>query len=221
MLRALVHVITPPTSEPITLAEAKSQLRLETALDDDQVTRAIKAARQYIEEISWRGLVTQTLELVSPAFPVPHWLGFDYPLSPFALAAPGGYHHHQRGLGGIELPRGNLVSVGSVKYTDPLGVQQTLVANTDYVVDTVSVPGRVRLAFGKSWPESRQQWDAVKVQYVVGWAVADVPEPLKQAMLLLVSHFYENRSIELPGRLSPLQFSIDSLMGPYSLKRYL
>lgn len=218
MLRTLTHLITPPASEPLTLGEAKAQLRLETADDDAQVNGQILAARMYVEEICWRGLVTQVWELVAAGWPHERpWATLGFPFEYGVVA----FQHLQNHLEGIELPKGNLVSVGSVKYIDTLGVQQTLVENTDYVVDTVSKPGRVRLAFDKFWPEHRAQWDAVRIQYTVGWSPDQVPQPLKQAMLLLVSHFYENRTLELPGRLTPLQFSIDSLMAPYSLKRFL
>ncbi len=216
----LVHLITPPDLEPITLQAAKGHLRLETGLDDDQVNGAILAARMHVEEILWRGLVTQTWELVLSEFPgeaesfgalIPGVASAFIPVTRQAF---------KRAAEGIELPKGGLVSVTSLKYLEPAAGVNTTWSAANYLVDTVSQPGRVRLAYGVAWPEHRVQWDAIRVQYVVGWAVAAVPQPIKQAMLLLVSHFYENRTLEVPGRLSPVTFAVDALLAPYSLKRH-
>ncbi len=185
----LSSLYTAPASEPVTLEEAKKQVQLEHGGDDVFLGTLIKAAREHVEVICWRGIVTQTWEAVAPCF-------------------------EDRG-NGVELPSGNLAAVASVKYIDGSGVQQTLVADTDYVVDTVSVPGRVRLAYGKSWPTHRDQWDAVRIRYSVGWAVASVPQPIKQALLLLISEMYEKRAPE------PVESSaVDALLRPYRLVRH-
>lgn len=189
----LVALITAPALEPVTLQEAKDHLRLEVGEDDGQVTSAILSARQWVEEHCWRGLVTQTWELTLGGFPCADQ---------------------------VELPKGNLASLAYVRYVDGDGVTQTL-ATTEYQADTVSEPGKLRLAYGKSWPSARCHWDSVKVRYVVGWAVADVPGPIKSAMKLLISHFYENRAPEVVGTIvSPVKFAVESLLKPYRLTRF-
>ena len=181
--------VTGPQLEPVTLDEVKTQIRLDHAEDDAFLTRIIKAAREHVESIAWRGIITQTWELVADEFPSCE----------------------------IELPRGNLVSVTSVRYVDGAGVLQTL-AGSEYSVDTVSVPGRILPAYGKTWPTSREQWDAVKVEYVVGWAQNAVPESLKQAILLVVSHMYEYRVSEITGTIvSEVRFAVDNLLEPHRL----
>ncbi len=190
--------ITPPADEPVTLTEAKNHLRLETAADDASVLVMISAARLWAEEHCWRGFVTQVWELVEPCFP-------DDAGLPAARE-------------GFELPRGNLVSVASVKYIDSNGVEQTM-PTADYTVDTVTVPGRVRRAYGKSWPSYRSQWDAVRIRYTVGWDVTSVPKPIKQALLLLISQMYEHRTPEVAGAVSKVQFAVEALLGPYRLVR--
>lgn len=185
-------LVTPPAEEPITLQEAKEHLRLEHSLDDGYVSALIQAARQYVEEVCWRGLVTQTWELILDGFPE---------------------------CGRVELPRGNLASVESVSYVDPAGAQQMLAAS-EYVADSASVPGRIVLAHGRAWPSTRCQWDAVRVRYTVGWVPADVPRPVKQALLLLVSQMYEHRTPEVFGALSKVDFAVDALIAPYRLVRW-
>lgn len=191
----LTRLITPPAVEPVTLAEAKAHLRLEHSLDDAYVTTLIQAARQYVEKVCWRGLVTQTWELVIDEFPAS-----DY----------------------IELPKGELQSITSVSYVDANGVTQTF-ANTDYEADTVTVPGRIMLKYLMSWPSgARSVWNAVRIQYVVGWAdAAAVPAPIKQAILLLVSQMYEHRTPEVVGTImAAVSFSFGALLAPYRLARF-
>lgn len=188
-----LRVVTPPASEPVTLVEAKAHLRLEGTDDDTYVSALIQAARQHVEEVCWRGVVTQTREAVLECFP---------------------------DSDGVELPGGNLASITSVTYTDADGASQTL-ATSVYEADTVSVPGRMLLAYDQSWPSTRSQWDAVRVRYVVGWAVADVPAPLKQALLLLVSQLYEHRTPEVTGvSMGKVGFAVDALLSPYRLVRW-
>jgi uncharacterized phiE125 gp8 family phage protein len=188
------RLITPPDDEPVSLDEAKTQLRLEVADDDTFVTSLISAARMFAEEHCWRGFVTQTWELVLPCFPSDSCLPVDRQ--------------------GIELPMGNLVEVGSVKYIDVNGVEQTL-DPSEYSVDDVNVPGRLRLAYGKFWPSPRSQWDAVRIEYDVGWSVDEVPAPVKQALLLHLSQMYENRTPDVAA--IP---AVESLLRPYRLVRF-
>lgn len=57
-----LRLITPPASEPLTLAETKSFLRIEHDADDDAITRAIAAAREAAEQYLRAPLLPQTWE---------------------------------------------------------------------------------------------------------------------------------------------------------------
>lgn len=221
------RLLTPPSGEPIDLLTAKSHLRLDTALDDAYVTSLITAARMYTEQVCWRGMLAQTWELVLPGF-----LGEDrFELGERArrhFFLPVGYEWSNadrayRFLPYMELERGQLttgaIASDAVKYIDPNGVQQTLDPSI-YTVDNVREPSRLQLAFGQAWPLTRDQWDAVRVQYQVGWVnAAAVPMPLVQAMLLLISQLYEHRTPEVAGIITPVQFAYDALIAPYRLNR--
>lgn len=219
------RLVTPPSGEPVTLAEAKGHLRLEEADDDPMVSLLITAARQYIEEYCWRGLLQQKWELVIEGFhmPDPRELPRRAHLT---------YQHHSTPFlnpwfkreDAIELPKGQLATmadstspVTSVTYVDPSGALQTL-DPSQYQVDSVYVPGHIRTPFGIDWPLTRFQWDAVKIQYVVGWSLAELPQAIKQALLLLVSQMYEHRTPEvLDRRVSPIGFAVEALLSPYRL----
>ena len=148
-------------TEPITLAEAKLHLRVDDTAEDSLITALISAARETCED------------RIEGTVPVTGW---RLTLDAFPDA--------------IKLPRGPVASVESVKYIDTAGVQQTL-SPLDYVVDTVSSPGYIVPAFGKAWPETRDQINAVEVEYTAGSATP--PAAIKAWLLLAVGDMYAHR----------------------------
>lgn len=160
-----------PAVEPVTLAEAKDQLRVCHNADDTRITNLIVAARQQAEMVSRRQFITATWELKLDDFP----LGEDY----------------------IKLPYPPLQSVTSIAYIDADGVSQTL-ASSVYDVDTHREPGRITLAYNQSWPTIRDQENAVTVTFKAGYgdAAGDVPDAVKEAIKLYIEDLYDGRSME-------------------------
>jgi hypothetical protein len=84
----------------------------------------------------------------------------------------------------LELPRGHLASSPNVTitYLDANGASQPL-ASSVYRAEGAGndeMEGRIWLARGQQWPATDSQFDAVKVQYQVGWDSADqVPAPIR------------------------------------------
>lgn len=179
-----VEVVTAPTEEPVSLQEAKDHLRVEVSTDDALIGRLIVDAREFVERLTRRALVTQTWRLWAYQFPDCH---FD-----------------QDGIGrdaacrdctALRLPGGKVQSVTSVKYTDAAGVLQTL-AGSEYTLDAKDPQRHARLfpAYGKAWPGTRDEPNAVQVEYVAGYGgAAAVPAIAKQAVLLHAGWHYENR----------------------------
>ncbi len=91
--------------------------------------------------------------------------------------------------GVLRLGLSPVVSISSVKYLDELGAEQTL--STDvYTVDTQSEPGALVLNVGQDWPGTAGLPASVRVRYVCG----ATPRPLlKQAILFIAAHWYEQR----------------------------
>jgi uncharacterized phiE125 gp8 family phage protein len=160
-------VVTEPSEEPITVAEAKSHMRVDVTTEDTLIAAYISAARQVVEQRTWRTLVTTTLD-----YYLQGWPSGDT----------------------IVLPRPPLASVTSVTYTDSDGTAATLDSD-DYHVDTVSTPGQVVLAYSASWPTGTLRTsNPIVVRYVAGYGGASsVPEWAKLAIRWLASHYYENR----------------------------
>jgi uncharacterized phiE125 gp8 family phage protein len=162
--------VTQPVVEPVTLAEAKVHCRVDISEDDAYLAALITAARQYVEIIARPrlALLEQTWRYVAD-----HWPDGDT----------------------LELRPYPLRSVTSVSYTDIDGVTAT-VPSTDYLVDTSSEPGRLRLKRSASWPGATlAELNGLRVEFVAGYGATpgSVPVPLKQVILLLVGHWYETR----------------------------
>lgn len=185
------------TVEPVSLAEARAYLRVDSTSEDALITRLIKVARQRCEEWEWRSYLSQTWELKCDAFPT----GGD----PFYL------------------PRPPLIAVTSIAYVDTAGAGQTTSASV-YAVDTHSVPGRVALAYGQTWPTAREQVNAVTVTYTAGYGTAPTtaPDATKQLILLLVSYYFENRDLIITGTIvQELPIGIQALLRPVHNERTL
>lgn len=162
-----------PASEPVSLANAKLHARVTTTDDDDLITWLIVTAREAAEAHTKRQLMSATYTLT----------GDDFPSSDT-----------------IYVPRPPLQSVSSIVYYDSNGDQQTW-GGANYQVDSTSEPGRIVLASGISWPNvETDKVNAVTITFTAGYADADsVPETIKQAMLLLIGHWYEHREEVLVG----------------------
>lgn len=185
----ILKLVTAPGAEPVTLAEAKAHLRVDVVDDDATITGLIAAAREQGELVARRAFVTQTWELSLTCWPARSY---------------------------IELPRPPLVSVTSISYVDSAGVTQTM-SPGDYVVDAASEPGRVWLGYNKSWPSAALRPGAsISVRYVAGYGAAvAVPARYKQAVLLLIGHFYENREeviVQAGAMPSRLPFAAEALL---------
>ncbi len=186
----MLTLITVPADEPVSITEAKLHLRVDHAIDDTLITNDIVAARGVVENLCHRALITQTWELWLDAWPDKDYL--EIPLPPLQAA----------GL--------------SIKYYDTADVEATM-SSSDYFIDTKSSPGRVGLNNGKSWPSvSLRPINGVVVRFVAGYGAAgsSVPQELRQTILLLVGHFYENREATSQN-VFVLPIGIERLMNPY------
>jgi uncharacterized phiE125 gp8 family phage protein len=190
------RLVEPADGDAVSLELAKAHLVIDHTIDDALITQIIGAATAYAEEICNRGFVEQTWEAVFRSFPVSSCGEDTY----------------------LELKRGNLIDPTPViTYRDAAGASQTL-ATSVYLVDDVSVPGRIRLAPDQTWPTIQNRWDAVRVEYTVGWPDGDVPKPIVQALLLLIAQMYENRTPEITGTIvSKIEFSFNALLSPYRI----
>ena len=206
-----LKMITPPTVEPLSLAELHQHLRIDTTDDDLILTSLIAQAREYCEAFQNKKYITQTLELVLDHFPFWYhrtdrmfWAGVSS-----QVIYPHTYlHRHDY----IEFKQCSPVqSVTSVTYYDQNGLPNILDPST-YILDTDSFVARLALAYGKSWPDIQlQPVNAVRIRFVAGYGgtSASVPDTVKWAMALHARILFDDYN---PGEKGKLEDARDSLL---------
>lgn len=179
-----LKLITPPITEPITLAEVKGFLRVDDATEDGFISSIIAASREYCEGFQNRAYNTQTWELWLDAWPCKSC---------------------------IQMPRPPLQAVTSIKCYGTDNAEYTM-APGDYFVDSKSEPGRVVLTYGKSWPSTALRTvNGVVVTFTAGYTT--IPEKVKQAIRLLIGHWFENREAAVLGAISrEIEFAVHALL---------
>lgn len=174
-----LHLLTPPTEEPITLEAAKLHLRVDHDDEDAYIERLIVAAREWAENVQKRALTRRTYELTLDKWP------------------------NRRE---IRIPMPPLVEVESVVYTREDGTEHPLPPES-YIVDDRSAPGRIVLRRGHTWPHGNLiEANGVSITYVAGYA--ETPGPTREALLLLIGHWYEHRQAVEIGRVATLAVEV-------------
>lgn len=181
-----------PAEEPITLAEAKSHLRLETAADDPLVTSLMITARLHIEAALGLALTSQQWTLVLDAWPAKSI---------------------------VEMPMRPVSAVTAVRVRAADG-GQTVVPSASYVIDGAGVPPRLVPANG-AWPAPGRTVGGIEIDFTAGFGpAAAVPEPIRHALRLLVAHWYEHRDpIEIGDPATAVPNAVSELLKPYSVPR--
>lgn len=180
-------LVTAATFEPVSLAEAKAQCRVDSAEEDGLIAGYILAARQHVETYVRRALITQTWDQTIDE------LGAE-----------------------IVLQRPPVQSVTSVKYLDSAGAEQTLAPSQYRLVQRSTGEFVIVPAYGVSWPTVQGVESAVTVRFVAGYLPGALPEPLRQGVLMLVSHWYDNRAaVAARGDVAEIPLGFEPLVFPF------
>lgn len=186
-----LSLVTPPQQEPISLQEAKEHCRIDLDDEDGLLSGYITAARQHVEDVTGRQLITATWALTLDGWPC-----------------------------FIDVPKAPLVTVSSIAYLDTSGTSQTLATN-QYRIEAGTGPtaGRARITreYSVVWPTLRSVGSTVTVTFTAGYGTSGdkVPMPIRQAMLLLIGHWYRNRESVTGDVVNELPQAFDALIGPY------
>lgn len=163
-----IRIATAPAVEPVSLSEAKIDLRVDHDDDDTLIAALITAARMEAEGLARRAFITQTLDLSLTNWPAD------------------GY---------IRLPLPPVASVTSVTYYKDDNTSATM-SSSDYIVVTDIDPAVIALAKDKAWPSDALRPVApIRVRYVAGYGAtaASVPERYRALIRSLVLVRYESR----------------------------
>ena len=193
------HISHPSTTQIISTEEAKEHLRILSTDDDEYINSLCFAAQQNVEK--YCNIILMTTEIVQRG---DTWgdIGELY-FSP--------------------VENSGAASLSSIQYYDSDDVLQTWAA-TNYDFDKFSCPTRIGLASGSGveLPSIANRLNAVEVSYSVGYALAsEVPKALKQAILILVGQWYENRQEAVVGRsVGLIPMTARYLMDKYRIRTF-
>jgi uncharacterized phiE125 gp8 family phage protein len=154
---------TPPTVEPISLAEAKAHLRVTHTDDDTFISTLIITARRIIEQRYGLSFMQQGWSVFLDRWP-------DNPM--------------------LTLPLYPVQSVTDVKIYGDDDVAATL-DPAHYFLDAASRPSRLILRQGRIVPPPGRRANGIEVKLTAGFS--SVPQQVKQALLIIVADYYANR----------------------------
>ena len=168
--------------------KAKAWLKVDSTADDLLISALITAARVHVEKATRLFLLTQNWNVVADNWPCQRqWRGriVDLPLSP-------------------------VQSVASITLYDDYDVP-TIINPATYRLDKSQA--NPRLIFSSVPPAPQRVAQGIEIALVNGFgdAAASVPEPLRQAMRLLVAYFYLNRG----DATVPAPVSVQALIAPF------
>lgn len=167
-----VYNVTPPAKEPVTLDEARAFLRDGLNEDDALITSLITAAREWVERETGLSLISRNVvELFD-----------DWPDGP-----------------SLVLQSAPVRQVVQLQVEGAEGAAATIDA-AHYYLDNASRPARLVRREGRSWPRPGIRAGGIRVTLTAGFGVepADVPQALRQAVLMQMAVLYGLRAGEVP-----------------------
>lgn len=178
-----------PATEPVSAAEAKAHLRVDHTDEDPFIGSLIITSRLHIEAALGLALITQ-----SWSYFIDRW-----PRS-----------------GELTLPIRPVQSVSAVRLWQSDDTSTTA-APSAYLLDGTAIPPRL-VWRSAPHPIAGRRAKAIEVVLTAGFgsSPADVPAPIRQALLLLIAHWYEHREpVEVGEALAPIPVSVSELLAPY------
>ncbi|MFZ0844515.1 MAG: head-tail connector protein [Pseudolabrys sp.] len=181
-------LLTAPALEPLSLGEAKAFLRVEHGDDDELIAALAAGSRIHVETQTRRALITQSWRLCADTWPGDG----RFPVRPAPL--------RELTAARVFDFDGNARSIDTQALVPDLGASVLIFAPW-------ALPQPGRLAAG------------IELDVTVGYgdAAIDVPEPLRQAIRLLVGHWYENRGLAALGTVTVLPATVATLIAPYRM----
>jgi uncharacterized phiE125 gp8 family phage protein len=195
-----VKLYTAPAIEPVGVPDLMLHLRIddETAVEGDYLESLVRAARERVEEITGRQILTATWEYFLDEWP--------------------------RG-NAIKLPFGNLQNAAGtapvVTWKDDDGTVTTLTVATDYLVETNGPAcGRIVLPYAGTWPTGTlYPSNPITVRFVCGWTAANlVPHKIRAAIKMIAADLYEQRGEPVVGQSVIKNRAVEWLLASHTLR---
>jgi len=235
-LRAVVTVGTATCDFGVDIITSDSDTTEDTELDI-----LIESARQYCEDFQNRAYINQTWELWLDEWPDRDYIEIPKPPLYCPSVTAGsfvtGTTYRILTVGTTDFTligaASNTVGVvfaatgtgsgtgtatisGVIKYYGTDDTEYTMCEDTaDLFIDEKSEPARICLAYGKSWPSTTlRSYNSICVTFACGYGTAgsDVPEKIRNAILLLIAHLYEHREAVSDKQLNSVPFAVEALL---------
>lgn len=158
-------LLTMPAVEPVSLSEAKAWLRVDHDTEDTLVSALVTSARLAIEADTRTLLITQDWQLV-----MDKWC--QLPCFTLSLAP--------------------VQSIIEIRVYDTEGTARIISPQT-YILDRHTHHPRIHFSVSPPNPGKAITDIELDLRAGFGSTPADVPQPIKQAILFLVARWYENR----------------------------
>ncbi len=179
--------LAPPVGEPLTLAETKAHLRVETDADDTMIAGLIRTVREHLEGQTGLALLTRTFRLYLD----------DWPPSRV-----------------IQIGRGPVQTIEAATVYDAVGLPQEI-DTSGFVLDGQARPARLILPQQPKSGQAINGIE-IDFSAGFGATGADVPDTLKRAMLLHAALLLEFRGAVLPGdQPAAVPAGYDRLIAPF------
>jgi len=178
-----------PAAEPVSLEEVKAHLRIDGDAEDALVASLMLTSRLHIEAALGLALMMQSWTLNLDNWP---------------RKRP------------VLLPLHPVVSVGEVRILRRDVVPHVLSSDA-YQLDDASRPARLHVETAAQLRPDRPL-GGIEIDFVAGYgtASADVPAPVRQALMMLVAHWYEHRDpIEIGAPVTSVPHNVNRLLNPY------
>jgi hypothetical protein len=193
-------LLTPPSVEPLTWAEVKAFLRLDSDAEQSLGNTFIMAARQLVENYTGRALLSQRWRMTLDAWP--------RPVQQSSYSATGCVVNMFARR--VFLPKIPVLAVETIKVFAVDGSSVTL-PETAYSIDPIS--GKVAFSSSAVLVDPSKPTAGIEIDFSAGYGTTaeSVPAPLKHAMLVLVGLSFEERIPEQGA----LPTAVASLLKPY------
>jgi len=188
-MAALISLVASPSGLPVTVAESKTDLRIQHAAEDSIIEDFISSATDYCQEVVGKKLISQ------------EW---RYSISSASFC--------------VVLPIAVATEITEINYYDADNNLQSADIN-DFYFYALEDSAFVEPKHGKNWPATFARRDAISINFKVGYADAEaVPAAIKRAIRLLVAHWYECRTAATIGtEAKEIPMGVNALLGSHRI----